>query len=336
MPKISIIVPVYKVEPYLRRCVDSILAQTFTDFELILVDDGSPDNCGIICDEYKEKDTRIYVIHQMNGGQSAARNAGIDWAFANSDSEWLTFIDSDDWVHPKYLEFLYAAAVKNNVKVSMCPFIETDRYCIDEDDIGCSSKKVTASEAYILNTQTISAYVWGRLFHKASCFSNIRFPVGRLWEDLAIMYKILWNAQSIALIERPMYYYFINDKGIVHSAWFPKKLDELLGYEEQIPFFRKRNEKEIYQRLVRTYIQYIVYQKRCVNESSLSTQEKRKYDCLLRRKLRRALRRYGHEFGIITEKEHWIYKIAYPKTIEIYWLLKALTSKLKRMFGKCR
>ena len=105
---ISVIVPVYKVEKYLSRCIDSILAQTYTDFELILVDDGSPDNCGKICDGYAEKDNRV-VIHQGNGGISAARNAGIDWAFENSDSEWIAFIDSDDWVHPLYLECLYNA-----------------------------------------------------------------------------------------------------------------------------------------------------------------------------------------------------------------------------------
>ena len=106
---ISIVVPIYKVEKYIHRCIESILAQTFTDFDLILVDDGSPDNCGKICDEYAVKDKRIHVIHKENGGLSDARNAGIDWAFANSDSEWITFIDSDDWIHPKYLETLYNA-----------------------------------------------------------------------------------------------------------------------------------------------------------------------------------------------------------------------------------
>ena len=116
MPQISVIVPVYKVEPYLRRCVDSILAQTFTDFELILVDDGSPDNSGAICDEYAQKDARVHVIHQENGGLSAARNAGIDWVFAHSDSQWLTFVDSDDWVHPEYLERLYHAVLEHNVR----------------------------------------------------------------------------------------------------------------------------------------------------------------------------------------------------------------------------
>ena len=119
MPQISVIVPVYKVEDCLNRCVDSILKQSFSDFELILIDDGSPDQCGAICDEYAKKDNRIVVIHQNNGGLSAARNAGIDWAFANSQSEWLTFIDSDDWVHPEYLERLLNAAITQNVSISV-------------------------------------------------------------------------------------------------------------------------------------------------------------------------------------------------------------------------
>ena len=125
MPVISVIVPVYNVEKYLHRCVDSILAQTFTDFELILVDDGSPDNCGKICDEYAEKDSRIHVIHKVNGGLSDARNAGIDWAFANSNSEWVTFIDSDDWVDKYYLEYLYNSILTHKTKLAVCNYEKT-------------------------------------------------------------------------------------------------------------------------------------------------------------------------------------------------------------------
>ena len=120
MSIISVIVPVYNVEPYLNRCVDSILEQTFTDFELILVDDGSPDNCPAICDEYARKDSRIHVIHQKNGGLSDARNAGIDWVVANSDSQWISFVDSDDWVHPMYLFTLLSAVKTTNTYVSVC------------------------------------------------------------------------------------------------------------------------------------------------------------------------------------------------------------------------
>ena len=125
---ISVIVPVYKVEKYIHRCVDSILTQTFTDFELILVDDGSPDNCGIICDEYALKDNRIHVIHKENGGLSDARNAGIDWAFENSNSEWLTFIDSDDWVHPKYFEAMVRAAQIYRTEIAICNYLEAETF----------------------------------------------------------------------------------------------------------------------------------------------------------------------------------------------------------------
>ena len=110
MPEISVIVPVYKVEQFIHRCVDSILLQSFYDFELILVDDGSPDQCGAICDAYAAADNRIHVIHQKNGGLSAARNTGIDYVMANSKSHWLTFVDSDDWLHPDFLKVLYTTA----------------------------------------------------------------------------------------------------------------------------------------------------------------------------------------------------------------------------------
>lgn len=116
MPELSIIVPVYKVEPYLRRCLDSILAQTFRDFELILIDDGSPDNCGAICDEYAAKDSRIIVIHQKNQGVSAARNAGLDIARGT----YLGFVDSDDWIEPEMYETMLATAREKNVDVVVC------------------------------------------------------------------------------------------------------------------------------------------------------------------------------------------------------------------------
>ena len=116
---ISVIVPVYGVENYLPACIDSILAQTHEDFQLILVDDGSPDRCGAICDEYAAKDSRIVVIHQENGGLSAARNTGIDWVFDNSESRWLNFIDSDDIVSPVYLETLYRCAAQNDADITV-------------------------------------------------------------------------------------------------------------------------------------------------------------------------------------------------------------------------
>ena len=115
-PEISVIVPVYKVEKYLNECIDSILAQTFTDFELILVDDGSPDSCPALCDAAAEKDSRVRVIHKINGGVSTARNAGL----AAAQGNWIAFVDSDDRVLPQFLEKLYSAALEKNTDISMC------------------------------------------------------------------------------------------------------------------------------------------------------------------------------------------------------------------------
>ena len=126
MPKISVIVPVYKVEPFLSECVNSVLEQSFRDFDLILVDDGSPDSCPQICDAYAQKDERVHVIHKENGGLSSARNAGIDLAMEHSSSEWLAFVDSDDYLHKNYLSAMYQAAKEHDADLVVCDYTRVD------------------------------------------------------------------------------------------------------------------------------------------------------------------------------------------------------------------
>jgi glycosyltransferase involved in cell wall biosynthesis len=123
MSTISVVIPVYRADKYLRRCLDSLLAQTFTDFEAILVDDGSPDNSGEICEEYSNLDSRFVAFHQQNQGQSVARNFALDWIFENSNSSFITFVDSDDWVHPQYLEALYSAIRETDANASIIPSV---------------------------------------------------------------------------------------------------------------------------------------------------------------------------------------------------------------------
>ena len=136
-PLLSIIVPVYKVENYLPKCIDSILAQTFTDFELILVDDGSPDNCPALCDAAAEKDARVRVIHQKNGGLSAARNAGLDAA----RGAWIGFVDSDDYIAPEMYEVLYQAVQSTGADLALCDYAE-----VDEAGKPCPPMHVSLSE----------------------------------------------------------------------------------------------------------------------------------------------------------------------------------------------
>lgn len=226
MPKISVIVPVYKVEEYLDRCVDSILNQTFQDFELILVDDGSPDRCGEICDNYAKKDARTIVIHKKNGGLSDARNAGIDWAFANSDSEWITFIDSDDWVHRQYLEILYEAVLKYHVDISTCLYNDNGNFC--EKAIEGNYNVVVSSPENILCSHFANIDISCAKMYKKSIFSTHRFLVGKAYEDGYLTHRILFSYERIASVQCYLYCYYYNPSSISNGRQSPKMIDNLL------------------------------------------------------------------------------------------------------------
>ena len=252
MPQISVIVPVYNVEQYLKRCVDSILEQTFTDFELILVDDGSPDNCGAICDEYAQKDSRIHVIHQKNGGLSAARNAGIDWVFANSDSQWLTFVDSDDWIHPQMMEILLDMVQSSGKKISVCGYQETAEMAFLEE-VPKPVSALWAPEDFFVECNTNAVIACGKLYHR-SCFDMIRYPLGKIHEDEFTTYLLLFEQQQITVTDASLYYYFQNTAGITKSRWSPKRLDAWQAYDEQISFFKKLDNKRLAKFCYRKYL----------------------------------------------------------------------------------
>ena len=320
MPQISVIVPVYNVEKYIHRCVDSILAQTFTDFELILVDDGSPDNCGIICDEYAEKDSRIHVIHKENGGLSSARNAGIDWAFENSNSEWITFIDSDDWIHTKYLEALYNAVKETELNLSVCGFERTEGENIDVDEESLCPIIVNSEEFYC--EKNVNAVVaWGKLYRKED-FRIIRYPKGKLHEDEFTTYKILFKYDEIAFIDSPLYFYYVNQSSIMKSNWSPKRLaayDAILG---QIDYFssNKFEKAEIYCFTnFACYLKVLENKKEILeNYSAISKQ--------YRKELKKRLKKYKP--GI--KKCAYPYEYLYPRFSKFFWLGNALLNKLRR------
>jgi glycosyltransferase involved in cell wall biosynthesis len=258
MPQISVIVPVYKVEPYLHRCVDSILAQTFVDFDLILVDDGSPDRCPAICDEYALKDSRIKVIHQPNGGLSAARNAGLDWIFTHSDSQWVFFIDSDDWIHPMTLECLLDANQQFNTSVSACGYEETSG---KNPEVNTTDLVPTTyeTELFFVERNTNAVIACGKLYRK-DCFQVIRYPVGKIHEDEYITHKILFQYPFVAFIAAPLYAYFSNPQGITKSEWSPKRLDAIDALKQQCDFFEANGYKKAYKLSCRKYLIYLASQ----------------------------------------------------------------------------
>lgn len=247
-PEISVIVPVYNVEPYLRECVDSILAQSFADFELILVDDGSPDNCGKICDEYAEKDARVQVIHQENGGLSAARNAGIDLAFSNSDSKWLTFIDSDDMVSKEYLKSMLNVAKDNEAEVAVCNLLRFDASATPNEDteekrVAMLSGREACFRLYD-DDGVVFTIACGKLYLK-ELFSGIRYPKGVQHEDEATTYRVLYAADRVVELKAQYYYYRVNPSSIMNAHFSLKRFDGLRALKERKVFFEYMGDKEL-------------------------------------------------------------------------------------------
>ncbi|MCI7737040.1 MAG: glycosyltransferase [Clostridiales bacterium] len=323
MPTISVIVPVYKVELYLRRCIDSILGQTFTDFELILVDDGSPDNCGAICDEYAQKDLRVHVIHQENRGVSAARNAGIDWAFAHSDSEWISFVDSDDWVHPKMLECLMNATMEHNVMLSVCGYVETDGE-VPEIQAAQLDAQTWFPENFFILKNGNAIIPWGKLYKKR-LFEKQRFPEGRIHEDEFATYKVLFACRSIAAISAPLYYYFKNSDSITKSGWTPKRFDKLDALDEQADFFRMNGFKHAYDMIAHWHIAILIRERENVRNSALGITEKIHLNWQLYKNLKSTLqKRHDHSL--------YIHALSvFLKTTYVYHICCAVITRAKKL-----
>lgn len=238
MAVITVIVPVYKVEKYLRKCVDSILTQSFQDFDLVLVDDGSPDRCGEICDAYAEKDERITVIHKRNGGLSDARNTGIDWAMEHSDSSWLAFVDSDDYLHPDYLRILFQTAQKEKADLVICDFAfvnEEDEVIEEEHNF---FRLVTEDKNTLFECLSKSWRIdmaWDKLYEKP-IFDQLRFEKGKIHEDEFAIHHVLWNCRRAAIIDCSLYYYRIRENSIMSSASAKSKLDSMEASINQYEF----------------------------------------------------------------------------------------------------
>lgn len=228
-PILSIIVPVYDVEKYINKCIDSILKQTFTNFELILIDDSSPDNCGNICDKYAKLDSRIKVIHKENGGLSSARNVGIDAA----RGEYIGFVDSDDYIKNDMYESLYKAILKYKADISIC-----GKFIVGQDKVlsVCNSDNVRIYNRYeglieIIKDKNINSFAWDKLY-KRELFDNVRYPEGRYFEDIATTYKLFMLSNKIVHINSSKYYYLQREDSICGSYTCKKSYDHFTSWYE--------------------------------------------------------------------------------------------------------
>ncbi len=308
---ISIVVPVYKVEKYLHRCVDSILAQTFKDFELILVDDGSPDRCGEICDEYALKDDRIRVVHQENQGLSVARNVGIELA----RGEYIGFVDSDDYIHQDMYHRLYEELKNSDASFAMC-----DYYIVNEDlsmkSIHDFKKNLMTPLEALPMLNSMMGFAWNKLYKK-NIFKNLRYPPGRIYEDGLIAHKIFYFSDRIIYIPDKLYYYFQSSNSITRNAKLINKLEIVNVLCERINFYEENNMpiliKDTINRALNTFIEI---REEVTSRYSYSKEDRKKL-LATKNHLRSMLWKYRKQINI---KQYLFFEA--PKTIEILHFIK--------------
>lgn len=257
---ISVIVPIYNVEMYLKRCIDSILQQSYTNFELILIDDGSIDNCPKICDQYALQDNRIKVIHKKNGGLSDARNRGLNLA----EGKYVTFIDSDDKVSRYFLEYLYLAISNNDCEIAICDFINFSSENEINYDVVYNNGNTYSPEEMLWKIYSNchheyieSTVAWNKMYKK-ELFDDISFPIGKIHEDEATTYKLYWKAKKIVKIPCKLYFYFYNKDGIMNKKFNSNRLDYLEALNDRYDFYNYLDKKELADYTAKLLYIYIV------------------------------------------------------------------------------
>lgn len=229
---VSVIIPVYKVEQYLERCVRSVTSQTYDNLEILLIDDGSPDRCGEMCDSFAAEDRRIRVIHQKNGGLSAARNTGID----ASSGQWLFFIDSDDFIHRDCIGKLLAAAETSGADIASCGFEKTEDDTIRGDVRFPATEVISRDEAMRrLFLEEDTSFAWGKIYRR-ELFQGIRFPEGRTFEDLATTHLLVNRCRAVACVSAPYYGYYQNPASISHALNAESQYNMLLAWIDRYRF----------------------------------------------------------------------------------------------------
>lgn len=256
---LSVIIPVYNVETFVAQCVESVIAQTYDNLEIILVDDGSTDRSGVICDEFAARDRRIRVIHKVNGGLSDARNAGIEVAAG----QYLGFVDSDDWIEPNMYELLYNACAGNEADLSVCGLFRDYK----DRAISCPNKKavLSSSEAMraLIEGEDLHDHAWSKLYRR-SLFDGVRYPVRQLYEDVRTTYKLVSKANKVVMIPECLYHYrqrkgsIVRKNNNINTFQLENAFEEMISdssgdfsrYQEAIDFRRLKLQSYILRELL--------------------------------------------------------------------------------------
>ena len=310
-PLISVIVPVYKTEQYLRRCVDSIIRQSYSKLEIILVDDGSPDNCGVICDDYAAADPRITVCHKENGGIADARNRGIGLA----TGEYVTYIDSDDYVSTDYVEYLYRLLVTTEADIACCDFMKA----FSSDGIfSQSDEKIlyTGSKACLKMIERDMALIvpWGKIF-SLELVRRHPFPKGKHHEDEFTVYRYYYDANRVAVGSAKLYAYFQNENGFLSTALKKGFPDIYEAFYERSAFFEMQGEKGLAKASWRGHRMQLILENRWHENRSLE-----EYKELVRRTL-------FSPYFTVWEKAYDICYLYFPR---LFLLKKKLNDAFRR------
>ncbi len=300
MELISVIVPVYGVEKYLNKCVESIVSQNYKNLEIILVDDGSPDNCPAICDEWAKKDARIKVIHKINGGLSDARNAGM----AIATGEYISFVDSDDWVENEFIEGLYNSIKNNDSDISACGVRmvwedETPSRNLTPEG-SCVLDNVSAMAA-LINESSLKQPVWYKLY-KTELIQDILFPKSKCHEDVFWSYQAIAKAKRVSVFDALYYNYLQRDGSIMGEGYSLKRLDAVEASEQRCRFITE-NYAVLASKCQMQFTGICLYHSQRIITSNI--ENKKKHICDLRNRAKSAGNQWVKDSNISKKSKLW-------------------------------
>lgn len=244
-PLISVVIPVYRTEEYIDRCAESVINQTYKNLEIIFVDDGSPDNCPVMCDEWAKKDSRIVVIHKENGGLSSARNAGV----AIAKGEWVGFVDSDDYIAPDMYEKMFLAVQESKADLCICgmKWINEDGSLYKEILSSPITDELLTMEQALYKLVRLDYYYYVtsvNKLYKKELFEKVAFPEGKLHEDEFTAHLFIEECEKIACIKDELYFYVQHQKSIMNSEYSIKRLDGVYALYDRYLFFENKGDRK--------------------------------------------------------------------------------------------
>lgn len=317
---VSVIVPIYNVEKYLKRCLDSIVKQTYTNLEIILIDDGSPDRCGEICDIYEKEDRRILVIHKENGGVSEARNKGIDQA----TGRYIVFVDADDYIEEDMIEKLYCAVLKYDADIACCAqFMETEKKKKIQNDGPEFCENAEQILGHMLLFEHIDTGPCAKIY-RSQLFSNIRYPIGRRYEDMGTIYKLFDVSKKTVHISYVGYHYVMHNESFMHRKFHNEHFDSLY-FSKEIHEFICKKYPSLAEKSASYYFLAIVSILQKIKNADNFLEYKKEY---------KEIKKVFHKNMGAILKNHYIPKVKKIMIVCVYFKQYWIINTMKKMLGK--